>query len=198
MQENLEKLNRRAFLKLGTSGLAVAGTACLLPPLVAEEKGERRAPGRTIVLRSTSLEVTFDAADGQPFEYRLLKSKVRFKGESFGAALNVRLYRREPWGFVDIIAKPRTHRLSNHNIDFDFTAMYASNAAAVDFTLRYTVENSSIRVTLEDVREREGFELISIRMPSLVSVDEHDSDAWLAHGDAGGDMVALREANSEN
>jgi hypothetical protein len=31
--------------------------------------------------------------------------------------------------------------------------------------------------------------LISIAMPSLVCVDEDERDAWLAHGDAGGDMV---------
>ena len=30
-------------------------------------------------------------------------------------------------------------------------------------------------------------ELISILMPSLVSVEELDRDAWLAHGNAGGD-----------
>jgi hypothetical protein len=38
--------------------------------------------------------------------------------------------------------------------------------------------------------------LISIAMPSLVCVDEDEPDAWLAHGDAGGDMVALREAKA--
>jgi hypothetical protein len=74
--------------------------------------------------------------------------------------------------------------------------MYASNAAAVDFTLRYTIEGSCIHATLEEVRERDGFELISISMPSLVTVDEHDIDAWVAHGDGGGDVVALREAKA--
>jgi hypothetical protein len=51
-------------------------------------------------------------------------------------------------------------------------------------------------VTLEEVREHDAFELISIAMPSLVCVDEDEHDAWLAHGDAGGDMVALREART--
>jgi hypothetical protein len=74
--------------------------------------------------------------------------------------------------------------------------MYAPTAPGADFTLRYSIEDCSLHVTLEDVREQVGFELISITMPSLVSVDEDERDAWLAHGDAGGDMVALREAKA--
>jgi hypothetical protein len=127
----------------------------------------------------------------------LLKSGIRFKGEDSGAALNVRLCRREPWGFAGVVARPTGGTVvSEHSVDFHFTAMYASNAPATDFTLRYTIETCSIRVTLEEVREHDGFELISIAMPSLVCVDENDRDAWLAHGDAGGDMVALREAKA--
>jgi len=196
MQENLEKLNRRAFLKLGTSGLVVAGATDLFPLLLAEQPETRSAPARAATLRSPSLEVIFDAADGLPFEYRLLKSGVRFKGEALGAALKVRLCRREPWGFAQVSTKPKSSTISKHSADFDFTAMYTSNTAAVDFTLRYTIENRCVRVTLEKVREHDGFELISLSMPSLVSVGESDADAWLAHGDSGGDVVALREAKA--
>jgi glycosyl hydrolase family 101 (putative endo-alpha-N-acetylgalactosaminidase) len=196
MQDNFENINRRTFLKLGASGLAVAGSTSLLPQLVAEQQGTRKAPARPVVLRSSSLEVSFDATDGLPFEYRLLKSGIRFKGEGSGVALNVRLCRREPLGFADVVARPNKNNASERSVDFRFTAMYAPNAAAADFMLRYSIEGSGIRVTLEDVREHDGFELISIAMPSLVCVDESESDAWLAHGDAGGDTVALREAKA--
>jgi hypothetical protein len=94
------------------------------------------------------------------------------------------------------VVRPKKNKVSKDSVDFQFTAMYASNAAAVDFTLRYTIEGGCIHATLEEVHEHDGFELISISMPSLVSVDEHDPDAWVAHGDAGGDMVALREAKA--
>ena len=33
-------------------------------------------------------------------------------------------------------------------------------------------------------------------MPSIVTVHEREEDAWLAHGDAGGDLVALRDAKA--
>jgi hypothetical protein len=194
MQDDFTNLNRRAFIKLGASGLAVTGSTGFLPQLMAEQNGKRDAPIRTIQLKSSSLELTIDAMDGLPFEYHLLRSGVRFKGEGSGAALKVRLCQRNLWTFADVAAKPRWSKVSEHSTDFFFTAMYALSIAAVEFTLRYAIDGNSVRVTLEDVHEHAGFELISIEMPSLVCVDESENDAWLAHGDAGGDMVALREA----
>ena len=196
MQEDIETINRRTFLKLGASGIAAMGSESLLPRFGTEQGGRRETPGRPVILRSASLEASFDATYGLPFEYRLVKSGVRFKGEAFAAPLNVRLCRRKPWGFAEVVAGPTRNRVSERSVDFSFTAMYAPNAAGADFTLRYSIEDSSLHVTLEDVREHDGFELISISMPSLVTVDEDERDAWLAHGDAGGDMVALREAKA--
>jgi hypothetical protein len=196
MQEGEPGINRRAFLKLGASGLAVAGGSSVLPLLYAEELRMRSAPAKAVVLRSPSLEVGLDAADGLPFEYRLVRSGVRFRGEDCGDPLKVRVCQREPWAFADVVVRPNGSKVSGHSADFRFTAMYAANAGAADFTLRYAVEGSTVRVTLEEVREHDGFELISIAMPALVSVLESDADAWLAHGDAGGDWVTLREAKA--
>jgi hypothetical protein len=196
MQEDIETINRRTFLKLGVSGLAAAGSESLLPRFGTEQGGRREAPTRPVILRSASLEASFDPTDGLPFEYRLLKSGIRFKGEGFAAPLNVRLCQRKPWGFAEVVARPTRNRVSERSVDFTFTAVYAPNAAGADFTLRYTIEGCSLHVTLEDVREHDGFELISMGIPSLVSVDEDERDAWLAHGDTGGDMVLLREAKA--
>jgi hypothetical protein len=195
MQNDEEMFSRRTFLKLGTASLAVAGSAGLLPQSMAEETGTRTAPGRPVTLHSSSLEVILDSTDGLPFQYRLVNSGVRFLGEDTGNSLNVSLHRSEPWGFATAAVKPRGNKVTSFSADFYFTAMYGSNAAA-DFTLRYAIEGSTLRITLEDVHEHEGFELISLSMPSLVTVYEGDADAWLAHGDAGGDLVALREARA--
>jgi hypothetical protein len=64
MQEDIETINRRTFLKLGASGLAAAGSASLLPRLVAEQGGKREAPARPVMLRSSSLEASLDETDG--------------------------------------------------------------------------------------------------------------------------------------
>lgn len=194
MQNTRTNLNRRTFLKLGASGLAAAGGASLLPELIAEQGVTGEGAAKPVVLRSSSLEVHLDAAVGLPIEYRLARSSVRFKGSA--TPLNVRLYRREPWEFAGVAVRPNGSNVANGHADFKFIAMYTPNVAAADFTLRYVIEGSTVRVTLEDVHERPGFELISISMPSLVSVQEQDSDAWLAHGNAGGDLVALREAKA--
>lgn len=194
MQNTRTNLNRRTFLKLGASGLAAAGGASLLPELIAEQGVTGEGAAKPVVLRSSSLEVHLDAAVGLPIEYRLARSSVRFKGSA--TPLNVRLCRREPWEFAGVAVRPNGSNVANGHADFKFIAMYTPNVAAADFTLRYVIEGSTVRVTLEDVHERPGFELISISMPSLVSVQEQDSDAWLAHGNAGGDLVALREAKA--
>jgi len=188
-----EALNRRGFLKLGAAGLAIAG---LSSRAVAEEAGTRSAPAHPLTLRSSSVELVLDAEDGVPFEYRLRKSGVRFAGEGLGELLRATVHCKEPFGFATVVVKPKGSKVSANALDFQFTAMYASNAPAADFTLRYALTGPTVRLTLEDVREREGFEFISLTMPSIVTVHEREEDAWLAHGDAGGDMVALRDAKA--
>lgn len=195
MQNDEERLNRRTFLKLGTASLAVAGSASLSTRVLAEESGVRSAPVKPVTLHSSVLEVTLDGADGLPYQYRLLKSGVRFMGENTGKLLSILLNRHQPWGFATVTAKPHHSKISTRSADFHFTAQYGSSAA-VDFTLRYTIESGTLHVTLEDVHELEGFELISLSMPSLVTVHESDAGAWLAHGDAGGDLATLREATA--
>src|ERR1700758_3609927 len=143
MQEDIEAINRRTFLKLGASGLAVAGSGGFLPRLVAGTRGKREAPTKPLKLRSSSLEVSLDSTDGVPFEYRLLKSGIRFKGEGSGAPLNVRLCRRKPWAFAGAVTRPTESRISPNSVDFRFTAMYAPDAPGADFTLRYAIEGSS-------------------------------------------------------
>lgn len=196
MRDTRTNLNRRSFLKLGVSGVAAASSACLLPQLIAEQGSTKDASAKPVVLRSSSLELWLDTASGLPREYRLARSGVRFKGEGSGTPLKVRLCRREPWEFAEVAMRPTGHRLTKQSADFYFTAIYAPDTTAADFMLRYALEGSTVRVTLEEVHEHAGFEFISLSMPSLVSVEEQASDAWLAHGNAGGDLVMLREAKA--
>jgi hypothetical protein len=196
MQDTRTNLNRRSFLKLGASGVAAASSAGLLSQLMAEQVAANDTAGMPVVLRSSSLELQLDAATGLALDYRLARSGVRFKGAAPGTPLNIRLCRREPWEFANVEVRPLSHKLTKHTADFYFTALYAPDASAADLMLRYALEGSTVRVTLEEVHEHTGFELISLSMPSLVSIDEQDSDAWLAHGNNGGDMVALREAKA--
>jgi hypothetical protein len=187
-------LNRRKLLKLGAAGVAVAGSGRVLAQIAAPETSSRRRPARPVTLRSTSLDLTVDAADALPFSYTLLNSGIVFRGEDAGAPLKVRVCRREPWAFADVEVRPENHTAGAHAADFKFTAKYNDNKPAVDFTLRYALKGSTIVVTLEDVHEHPGYDFISLSMPALVSIHEDEKDAWLAHGDDGGDLIALRDA----
>jgi hypothetical protein len=194
ISDDAELLSRRAFLKAGVAGLAVAGSNSVLPSAFGEQNGARGVSARSVVVRSNVLEVTFDAEDGLPYEYHLLKTGVRFWGEGYGGTLTATLCCKAPWSFATVTIHPKDHQVSGNRIEFSFAAMYTPGLVAAEFTLRYSVDKGTVGITLEDVREHAGYELISISMPSLVTVDTRADDAWLAHGDAGGDWAALRDA----
>lgn len=196
MQSSEDRLNRRTFIKLGAVSLAAASATNLLPQAIAEEEGNRSVPVKPVVMHTSSLEVVLDSTDGLPYEYRLRSSGVHFTGEGMGKPLSATVHRREPWNFAVLTVKPHSYKVSATHADFHFAAMYTPDTAAVDFTLRYVVEGRTLYLTLEDVNEHSGFELISLSMPSLVTVRESEPNAWLAHGDSGGDMVALRDAKA--
>ncbi|WP_188553836.1 endo-alpha-N-acetylgalactosaminidase family protein [Edaphobacter dinghuensis] len=192
MRETDTDLNRRKLLKLGAAGIAVTGSRKIFPQLVAQEIRSGQQP---VVLRSSSLEVTLDSANGLPLSYQLRRSGVVFRGESAGVPLKARVCRHHPWSFDDVEVRPASHSALRNRADFHFVSV-SSGARAATFMLSYILEGNTVNVTLEGVREESGFELISLSMPTLVSVGEEDSAAWLAHGDDGGDMVVLREAQA--
>lgn len=186
-------LSRRKLLKLGAVGVAAASSGKVFPQLTTTAVGGALQP---VVLRTSALELTLDAESGLPSLYRLVRSGIVFRGEDPGVLLKARICCLSPRSFVDVVMKPASHSVTAGHADFSFTAKNNDGAPAADFTLRYTLEGSTVRVTLEEVKERAGFEFISLSMPSLVRVDEADRGAWLAHGDDGGDFVALKDAKA--
>ncbi len=187
MQGKGQTRGRRTFLKLGVSALAMAGR----PP-----QAGRPRRGTAPVLRSPAQEMRLDPATGLPAEYHLRRSGIRFDAGEAGEGPSVRLHRHVPRDFTTLMVRPATMHADGRRADIRFVAAYAAGQPAAEFTLRYAVDGTSVSVTLEDVVEHPGFELISLRLPALVSVDERRPDAWLAHGDGGGDVVRLRDARA--
>ncbi|SEG69086.1 hypothetical protein SAMN05421819_4309 [Bryocella elongata] len=74
-------------------------------------------------------------------------------------------------------------------------ARYGEQPAA-EFTLRYELEGSTLRLTLRKIIEHIGFELISVSLPALVTVTSDQPESWLAHGNNGGDVVRLAQAKA--
>ena len=65
---------------------------------------------------------------------------------------------------------------------------------AVEFLLAYEFRGGSLSVTLEQVAEHSGFELIEVALPNLVTVREDNAGAWMAQGRDGGSFVRLADA----
>jgi len=202
MQTDEEIFNRRRFLQWGVSGAAAVGAQLLLPAASGQEKpnvpaaGVNSAPPKhPIVLRSSELEVVLDPDRGLPYEYRLLKNNSQLRGEDSGSPVTVTLCRRDPWAFDTLNITPEGHQVSKSSVDFRFGAVYAG-APAARFTVRYSLNGATLVLTLENIEETPGFELIEVGMPRLASVRESDSGAWLAHGDQGGSLAMLSDAKA--
>lgn len=199
-------LNRRAFLRIGGGTLLSCAAGCVLASELTQ--GPRRAePSHPVVLKTADLELVIDPDLGLPYEYRLPKLQTRFRGDVSGRAMVATLCDKANWRFLPISVRAgRSRALGDATsagssrtgavlADFNFTAMIEGQAAA-SFTVQYRVSGASVSVNMFDVREHDGFELIDVAMPALVTVGEEEDGAWLAHGETGGSLTMLSDAKT--
>lgn len=188
------QFDRRKFLKVGGAGLAGATSAPLWArALDRGDLSQRRKPLNAVVIKSAQLEVVLDRNDALPYEYRLPALQTRMRGEDHGGQLTATLCRRKPWGVVTSMIEASSVHATDTQADFQLRCNYDGHPAA-DVVVRYVVEGAALHVTLENIEENAGYELIEIGMPYLVTVSEKDGFAWLAQADDGGSVVALDEA----
>jgi glycosyl hydrolase family 101 (putative endo-alpha-N-acetylgalactosaminidase) len=153
--------------------------------------GLRLPPHRDISLRSNSLTVSLDAEDGLPFRYDFNGESIW--GEDIGAPMTAILCRLEPRCYNTVSLKAASLTRTSHSVVFRFAVPW-EHQHSVSFSLRYSMETSSIVVTMEDVVEHPGFELIEVALPNLATVREGDQAAWMAQGRDGGSFVRVAEA----
>lgn len=188
------RIDRRKFLKLGSAGLAALTSSPRWAGALDLGVGpERSKPVNPVIIKSSQIEVVLDRNDALPFEYRLLALQTRMRGEDHGGQMTATLCRRKPWGFVTSLIEASSVHATDTQADFQLHCSYDGEPAA-DVVLRYAVDGATLHVTLEDIKEYPGYELIEIGMPRLVTIRAEDGPAWLAQADDGGSMVALDEA----
>jgi Endo-alpha-N-acetylgalactosaminidase len=189
-------INRRKFLS-GTAGLAgwnalsaIAGTSGLADPT---GRGEtiRSAPSSPLVLRSAELSVTFDQRDGLPYRYQIADEHIW--GEDAGQPISAILCRLQPRSYLTLPLTPSSVSKTAQAADFSFDIAH-NNQPAASFHLRYVIDGLSMEVTMENVVEHPGFELIEVGLPNLATVREEDGPSWMAHGRDGGELVELQHA----
>ena len=200
MQDEMDAMRRRDFLRLSGASVAAAGLYGLAPhkaeAQTEEPTGTRSAPAHPLVLRSSELEVTLDPDDGLPYEYHWLGTGARMRGEDYGLSMTATVCQRPAWRFFTASvdkAKPVTR--SSGAAGFSFTVMDGA-APCASFTLNYKLEGASLLLSLDEIVEHDVYELIDVAMPRLVTVREKDGGAWLVNGDSGGSFVMLADASA--
>jgi hypothetical protein len=161
--------------------------------LIAAIAAQAQAPVHTLTLRSSQLEIDLDRDAGTPVEYRLLATNSVIHGAEPGHEITATVFQSQPPQFRKVIVKPQSAKATATRADFLFTAQQDGRPAA-SFTLRYDLQGVALFVSLEDVQEKPGFELIDLGTPDLATVREEDGGGWLAHGETGGNLIALSQA----
>jgi hypothetical protein len=203
LQDELDRMRRRDFLRLGAASMAATGLNAFVPAQLADAQpgepvGTRSAPAHPVLLRSQKLEVTLDGEDGLPYEYRWTATGARLHGEDYGQKMTALVCERASWRFftatLNVAYIPTRSSGPGSEAWFDCTARDGDKDCAT-FRVKYKLADTSLFITLEDVIEKNGYELIDVAMPHLVTVrEEDDEDAWLVHGDSGGSLVMLADA----
>jgi len=151
----------------------------------------RKAPTHPVVLQSETLSVTLDAADGLPFRYMF--QGLSLWGEDSGEPATAILCQLQPRRYESIPLKVASVVRSRGSVLFTFEVHFGERVAA-RFSLRYAIDEASLLVTMEEVVEQPGFELIEVALPNLATVRDTDRAAWLAQGREGGSFVRLVDA----
>ena len=189
------EMQRRGFLKLsslGAAGLASRSFWSFWPADAVAE--ERRAPADPLILQSPAVKIVFDQNDGLPYEYRLAADR-RISGEAFAQKIKATVCDTRAWTFPSFDVQPSGNHIRSDGVDFSFSLQQNATPAA-QFVIRFQLSGATLTITLEDVREFSGFELIEVALPCLAAVREEDGGAWLAHGEDGGSLVALTDAQN--
>jgi Endo-alpha-N-acetylgalactosaminidase len=194
MENRSRGIGRRRFLKAGGAGLAAFASAPFWAQSAEGRAGTLRSrPVNPVVLKSSEMEMFLDRQDGLPYEYRLTTLGTRMGGEELGEPMSATICRLQPRSFSTVSVKASSVKGSATQATFQFEAQSEGKTAAT-FAIRYALDGGTVHVTMLDIEEAEGYELIEVAAPRLATVREEDGGAWLAHGDGGGSVAELAKA----
>jgi len=184
-------IRRREFLSALTA-LGVGRSLSATPfALSNAAPGLRQLPRHEVLLKSQSLTVTLDGADGLPYRYEYCGETIW--GEDTGAAIEAVLCRLEPRSYKSVSLKVASVERTPRSVDCTFEVPWEHEVGA-KFAIRHAIDGASLVITLEGVVEYPGFELIEVALPNLATVREDDRAAWMAQGRDGGSFVRVRDA----
>jgi hypothetical protein len=177
---------------------------CLLFLILSQVvSGQPIKSHKLTLLQSRDLVVKIDQVSGLPSEYVFKGAPIG--GADSGQALHVIVCRLHPRSYATITVHPTNIHATRDQVDLLFTIPYSGeepeannhqDQTAASFHLIYKLNGSSLEITMEEVEERSGYELIEAHMPDLATVREEEGASWLAQGLNGGGVVNLKNAQS--
>jgi len=181
-----------ALLALGSAkALPAFATKLGLAPFLPSSPGIRSAPLKPVVLKSDTLSVTIDAADGLPYAYDFAGETLW--GEDTGAPATAILCRLHPREYRTLPLKVTIVQQHKRTASIVFDLPWDAQPAA-RLSLSYSLDNATLDITLQDVVEHPGFELIEVSLPNLATVRAGEPAAWVAQGRNGGSFVRVASA----
>jgi len=173
---------------------------CILlffPQLILAQKTHsspfRSKPYQATILENKSIRITFDQTDGLPYQYELLKVYDRFRGADKGRKIEA------------VIRKLADHSERKVDVDLSFVTMRPGmanfryqltfdHAPAGTFEISYTLHNSTIFITLENVSESKGYHLIEVITGNLVTLTQREGPSAFVYNNQAGKLVSLSAA----
>jgi hypothetical protein len=194
MENRSRGIRRRRFLKAGGAGLAAFASSPLWAQSVeGRAQTTRSSPANPFVLKSSEMEMVLIREDGLLYEYRLTTLGARMRGEELGEPMSATLCRLQPRIFATASVRASSVKASATEATFRSEAQIKGKTAAT-FAIRYALEGGTVHMTMLDIEEADGYELIEVIAPRLTTVREEDGGARLAHGDDGGNVAELAKA----
>jgi len=144
-------------------------------------------------LRTADLAVSFDPLTALPARY--VYGAKSFAGKVSQGPVQAIVCQLSPRAYAtaDVVVGAATQ--SANGIRFACRVSYQGRLAA-GFDQVYAIDGASLILTLENVIEQTGFELIELALPELVGVNEAEANAWMAEGRNGGSFVRLAHAKA--
>lgn len=156
-------------------------------------RSTRQAPQDPLTLRSNELEAVFDPHHGLPYAYRFKGQRIW--GDTTGLPASAIVCRLQPRTYRTVPIQAVSTEQTSRSLTFHFHAGFGDTPAAT-FDLQYALEGTSLLVTMESVKEHNGYQLIELALPQLMTVREEDGLAWMAEGRHGGSFVRLENAKA--
>ncbi|WP_295673852.1 endo-alpha-N-acetylgalactosaminidase family protein [uncultured Mucilaginibacter sp.] len=152
-----------------------------------------RIPKNLATIKSPLLTVNIDRTTGLPYNYLFKGSNIW--GVDSSRKLNATVCRLKPRQYIELKLSPVRIKIENDQADILFEASL-NGRRATSFHIKYVLKDAALVITMDQVREFAGFELIETAMPDIATVHEEDGGGWLAHSMGGGELVDLKNARS--